>query len=53
MIPRGVHKADMVKKKNICATFCPRTAKTEEPFFLLPQLLISPQAIYHFQGIAV
>ena len=52
-MPRDVHKADMVQKKNICTTFCPQTAKTEELSFVLSQLLTSPQAIYPFQGIAV
>ena len=52
-MPRDVHKADMVEKKNACTTFYPRTAKTEELSFILSQILTSPQAIYHFQEIAI
>ena len=33
-MPRGVHKADKDQKKNAYITFYPRTAKTEELFFV-------------------
>ena len=52
-MPRDVHKADMVQKKNACTTFCPRTAKTKELSFVLSQLLTSLQAVYPFQEIIV
>ena len=45
-MPQDVCIAGMAQKRSIYTIFGPRIARTEGPFFIPCQLLISPQAGY-------
>ena len=53
LMPRDIYKANKGQRKNACITFYPRTAKTEELFFVLFQLRNSLQAVYLFPGMVI